>query len=479
MARKVGCLAALLAICLVGLGEVAWAAGGQEAKPIRTVQLRVKPAPEPRYALQYLLETPYREQRPQNGALLYQTAISQLMEINSGEHAIDRDTLREWDSSPLEILPTQTVRKAIGRFERVFRYVDAAARCERCTWEYPVREDALRYVMPQLGEYRTLCRLLGLKARLAAGEGDFEGALGTLRSGFSMGRDLGGGACFVQHLVGIAIAAEMVSETAALIQEAEAPNLYWALTALRRPLVDARGATQMEATSIYDLLPELETAEEAVLTNEQVLDLWTRATALLEEPQDPPGRWLDHARDITSVMARYPRAKAHLREQGYADETVEGWPVLYAVLVYQHQQFRALRDASFKWSYVPYAQAREGLREAELEVGRIWKYSSGSILANPFVSVMPALYRIHFLNARLERDIAMLRCVEAIRMYAAEHEGTLPGALAEIKQVPIPSDPVHGRAFDYRIRGGKAILESRVPPDGHRRDGLRYEITLR
>jgi hypothetical protein len=473
MTRKTLCVLALVLFCLVR-----YAAPTLAADSIRTVQLRLTPAPEPQYALQYLLEVPYDQQRPRNAALLYQTAVSQMMQTNSGKYGIDSDTLRQWRDSPLEHLSVEDVQAALARFRYTFQYLDAAAQCERCTWEYPVREDALQYVMPQLGEYRRLSWLLCVKARLEAHAGDFDAALKTLRNGISLGRDLGAGPSFVQHLVGVAIAATTAREIEGVIQEAEAPNLYWALTALPRPLVDPRASLQMESAAIYDLLPEMRTIEETVLTNEQVMVLWKRAAAMFG-PTDDPGQWLDHVRDITNTMGRYPRAKAHLIRHGYAAETVESWPALYAILVYQHQEFRAVRDLAFKWGYVPYARAREGLREGELAMSRIWKYSNGGILANPLTGFMPALYRIRFLSTRLERDIAMLRCVEAIRMYAAEHEGELPGSLAEITKVPIPIDPVHGRAFGYQLRDGRAILESPVPPDGGPKDGLRYELTLR
>ena len=64
-------------------------------------------------------------------------------------------------------------------------------------------------------------------------------------------------------------------------------------------------------------------------------------------------------------------------------------------------------------------------------------------------------------------------------MHAADHDGKLPKSLAEITAVPLPTDPLNGGAFHYELIGGKAILESSIPPDGGPKDGLRYEITLR
>jgi hypothetical protein len=283
----------------------------------------------------------------------------------------------------------------------------------------------------------------------------------------------------IQHLVGITMAAGTLHQIDALIQKPEAPNLYWALTALPDPLVDIRKAVQMESEALHVELPELLTLEDNVLSNERVLGLWKRAGLWVGNEDNRPGRWLDKARDLAIAMERYPQAKTRLLEQGYLAEKVQNWPALYVILLDQYHQFRAVRDMSFKWTYVPYAEARDGLRQAEEEVSRIYQYSGGSDIANPFLYSLPATQRICFLDARLARDIAILRCVEALRMYAADHDGKLPKSLDEVTAVPVPLDPLHGRAFHYELTGGKAIVESAIPPEGGPKGGLRYEITLR
>jgi len=478
MARNVRRLMAVAAMALALCGGQARAADPPKTPTIRTIQLQVDPAPEPRFALQYLLETPYMEQRPGNAALLYQTAIGQVLEANQGEDAIDRDTLNHWYSSPPETLPVEDVRAAISRFRSAFRNLETAARCERCTWEYPIREEGFTYMMPQLGEYRTLSRLLCLKARLEIRDGALDQALTTLRSGVSMARNLGGGPSIIQHLVGVAVAAGMAREIEGWIQAARAPNLYWALTVLPDPLIDIRASIQMESAGLYAKLPELLTLEDKVLSNEQVLDLWQRAAALLGADQKDPGWWLSKTMMIAGAMKLYPHAKARLIEQGHPAGTVESWPPLHVILLDQHQQFRAASDRIFKWTYIPYTQARNGLKQADEEMSRLWQ-QDGAAMANPFLTFLPATERVCFLDARLAREIAMLRCVEAIRMYAADHGGKLPKSLAEITAVPVPVDPLNEKAFHYELTGGKAVLEGAIPPDGGPRDGLRYEITLR
>jgi hypothetical protein len=96
-----------------------------------------------------------------------------------------------------------------------------------------------------------------------------------------------------------------------------------------------------------------------------------------------------------------------------------------------------------------------------------------------FLDLLPALGRVHMLHARHERDLAILRCVEAIRIYAAAHDGRLPPSLADITEAPVPLDPLYGRPFSYEVAGNKAVLESPLPPGGRTNDGQRYEITLR
>lgn len=478
MTRNVRCLLAIAALSLALCGGQARAADPPKTPTMRTIQLQVSPAPEPQFALQYLFETPYLEQERGNAAFLYQTAVGQMMQMNSGDQAIDGDTLKKWLDDPIENLDLGKVRPAIARFEPTFRLLEAAAGRERCTWEYPIRQEGFQYMSPLLTEYRTLFRLVAVKARLEIHDGDFDAALNTLRCVILFARGVGDGPNLIQHLVGVSMAAGTLRQIEAWIEQPGAPNLYWALTALPTPLVDIRNAVRMESEALLAELPELLTLEEAVLPNEKVLDLWRRAVAMLGGDSEDPGWWLGKTVMIAGAMKRYSQAKARLLEEGHPAEKVESWPALYAIVLDQYQQFRAVRDQSFKWTHVPYTHARQGLKQADEEMSQLWQ-QDGAAMANPFLAFLPATQRIFFLDARLARDIAILRCVEAIRMYAAEHDGRLPKSLAEITAVPVPSDPLNGQAFHYELTGGKAILESAIPPDGGPKDGLRYEINLR
>jgi hypothetical protein len=77
----------------------------------------------------------------------------------------------------------------------------------------------------------------------------------------------------------------------------------------------------------------------------------------------------------------------------------------------------------------------------------------------------------------LERDIAALRVIEALRMYAAAHDGQLPKALDEITAVPVPPNPATGKPFVYRLNGTTAVVE--LPQsDGFHSPNRRFEIQI-
>ena len=56
----------------------------------------------------------------------------------------------------------------------------------------------------------------------------------------------------------------------------------------------------------------------------------------------------------------------------------------------------------------------------------------------------------------------MLRHVEALRLYAADHDNRLPATLAEIA-VPLPADPFTGKPFGYKADDGTAHLRGQPP----------------
>ena len=58
---------------------------------------------------------------------------------------------------------------------------------------------------------------------------------------------------------------------------------------------------------------------------------------------------------------------------------------------------------------------------------------------------------MHRHQAMLDRKVAMLRVVEALRLHAGS-TGRLPDSLDQVKVVPIPIDPLSGKVFEYELK---------------------------
>ncbi len=97
-----------------------------------------------------------------------------------------------------------------------------------------------------------------------------------------------------------------------------------------------------------------------------------------------------------------------------------------------------------------------------------------------FADLVPDILKLRRMQARLEQRMALLRHVEALRMYAESHEGKLPTKLADIA-VPLPNDPFTGKPFVYKVESATAHLHGR-PPHGEEQNAdynIHYAITLR
>jgi len=84
--------------------------------------------------------------------------------------------------------------------------------------------------------------------------------------------------------------------------------------------------------------------------------------------------------------------------------------------------------------------------------------------------------RIELLTDRVDRHIASLRCIEALRLHATEHDGTFPETLRQMSNVTIPLDPARGKPFIYRRGGDGAVLEA--PAGDGAQETVRFELAF-
>ena len=87
--------------------------------------------------------------------------------------------------------------------------------------------------------------------------------------------------------------------------------------------------------------------------------------------------------------------------------------------------------------------------------------------------------KVYLLMGRLDRHVAALQCIEAIRLYAGSHDGRFPQMLSDVTDIKIPVDPLTKKLFSYKSNGSEAILELEGTEDPEGRDAVRYELKLK
>jgi len=91
----------------------------------------------------------------------------------------------------------------------------------------------------------------------------------------------------------------------------------------------------------------------------------------------------------------------------------------------------------------------------------------------------PAHDRMLFIAKRLDNNLNALQCVEAMRNYAATHDGRLPEKLSDISDLELAKDVMNDKAFGYRRTEAGAVLQSAMPKGGDAVDVVRYQVILK
>jgi hypothetical protein len=117
------------------------------------------------------------------------------------------------------------------------------------------------------------------------------------------------------------------------------------------------------------------------------------------------------------------------------------------ILTYIWRRYQELYDDLFKSAYLPFHESRPFYEKA---IDNLKKIQSGPLWV--FQALLPSVEAMHLSEAKLDRRIAILRVVEALRLHLKTNLKP-PVSIDKLKIVPIPSDPVTGRAFDYEVSG--------------------------
>jgi hypothetical protein len=489
-------LAVLFSLCFV-LGntsinamEIPARSKPEDQPELKVINLAVYPAPIPRPAMKYRLLPRYADQTPGNAALLYDTVFMQIAwedgikdaqtkgikdEKEREKFDTNADKLSNWLDTPLGELPKDDIRKILGDVQPWWmEYTEIASRRMECDWETPIREMRITWEINlyNMKHARSLAGILAMKARLSLAEGKPEDALKTLQMGFALSQHIGKAKePLVSYLVGNAVANMMRDQLLDLTQLKDAPNLYWSLSTLPHPFLSFNNSIEWEELATERLLPEFQEARKGQHSPEEWQKLWE---GIVERINNFPYFDKDKKKekyDAKKLLTKnYPKSRDYLINLGWPKKEIQAMAPAQVILLYCTETWDEIRDDRTKWLSINYLQWPNN--EQDLYDDLLKNYRQKEIL--PLANFFGAYGSVARAQARTERAFKSLRCIEAIRLFAYSHDGKLPGALDNIKEVPIPPNPMTGKPFSYHLEGDTAVLLA----DGDKRINYEYRIKI-
>ena len=440
--------------------------------------LTVTPAAAPVPVLKYRLYPSFSDRKPGNAVPIY---LRLAHERSDAWKKLLLEKPDQWNKLPLEKLPLAEVKEFLDKYKYNFRQLELGARRTTADWSYTLDAgDPIGLLLPDAQEMRLQARLLVLKARVEIAEGRYADAARTLETGFSFSQQVSETPFLISGLVGIACASQLADCLIEMMERPDAPNLYWALAVLPRPLIDLRRGHEFEQTIL-----ELQFTPLADLGRPRAPAEWDAALRQVRreverfgklEPKLKPVKPGNATGDPASASPDLPAARKYLTEVvGTPAAQVATKAPAEVLLLFISHYYHDLRDDVFKAAYLPFPEGWPQYAESDKRL----KSAPDSEAARLALLLLPAVLKVQLAPVRRERRLTILRVLEALRLHAAANGGQLPDALEKITVTPVPNDPGTGRPFEYRLDGQTATLTSQIASEPRATTGLRYRVTMR
>jgi len=432
-----------------------------QKKP-EVVLLRVSPAEVPQPSLKYRLIPDRGQLTEGNAPTQYYRGLSLFVENSALLGELRSDYWDNWLTMPLKDLPRKEMSEKIGMARNLIREFEVGSKRKRCDWQVEGRQEGFGLLVPDVQGFRLIARPLAARARLAIAEGRYDEACAMFQIGYALAHHMGQGPSLIHVLVGMAIARVMTEQLEALVQQPDAPNLYWSLAVMPRPFADLEPALQEERVVIENMLPWLKKLDATPMTEAQVKDAEVACEAVTQNFGLRRANMADRANRALALTEASAAGKiALVKTYGFTTEQVTAMPGFQVAAMYAARDYRDSVEEIAKWQHVPEGWKSAEYKEAQKRYGKALKRLDdlffrrllGALSGGEF-----PLEKVALAAARVDRHLAALRTVEALRQYAAKHDGQLPAKLANVKELPVPSDPLTGKPFEYLVEGDKATL---------------------
>ncbi|MFT3879989.1 MAG: hypothetical protein QM703_10060 [Gemmatales bacterium] len=375
-----------------------------------------------------------------------------------------------------EVTPATREEMSVFRQSQIFDEIDLAARRTYAEWDYldRMKEQGMGLLLPDVQGIRLIANIVHIRARLAVMDGDYEKALYHLQTGMAMSRHMNQANILICSLTGLSIAKNMLKTVEEFIQTPNAPNLYWALTDLPNPFLDLRLAYAGDRMTIDYLLGDPKQLKERIFTNDEM-------QKLVEKKLKPLLRTTggNTSNDFSLlILKEYPRAKVWLQEQGRSPADIEKMTATQAVMIFAHARFQVLADDFAKLFQQPLPERLVHVKAFQQKIKDLGAQGDASFFLGAYF--FPHYPTVWITVSQADRDIALLRCVELLRNYAAGHNRQLPAGWEDVKDLPVPIDPITGKRFGYILEGDHAVITAEaIPGSTIPRTERKYEVYLK
>ncbi len=454
-----------LLIWLSFVNLAAWVTAGQPAKPAgdntskSARELVVDPAHEPVPALRYHLLPRSPHQIRGNAAPI----LTRILHQQSDEWKTRLyDDVGELYTLPIDELPLDKARETLEYLAGTTKQLHAAAMRSDCNWEYVTEDqDPLQILLSDAQSMRSYVRLLVLKSRYEMRIGNLPSALAAIEDSTALARHTAAAPFLVNQLIGSAILeAGVFEQLDTFVSQPNAPNLYWALATLPRPLSSLVEGAETERRILVMKFPEL-----ADMNQPRAEQQWQELAVALRKWSAEVRKQQNDLRVSVEEIVRstkaatpeqlaaareYLRDAVHLPADQITPMSNAEVEVRYTIALWAE-----VSDDWIKWFFIPYPQSLPlFVNRSEallLELRRRELFPLLSVLSPLGGNLLAA-------QARPELKRARLQVVEAVRMHAAA-TGKLPASLEEITVVPVPPDPASGKPFRYELDGNAAVID--------------------
>lgn len=434
--------------------------------------LKLTPAGEPTPALRYRFWPSRLEMQPGNAFVRFQRAILLMKSAEeNAKTASSPSNLETWLDTPIENLPTDSVREFLSAYQAALDEALEARLLRDSEYELGAENirgtRALNLSLPEIQEMRSLAKLLQLQVRLQVAEGKIDEAIETLQSGFRLGEATGQAADFlITRLIGLSITSSMLKEVETCIQHQDCPNLYWALATLPPTSYEVEEAVAFESEILIRYFPELNDLPEENLPAEFWRKKLTKAiinlisieendfTEQFEEEQEKKVA----LRLGMTILALTESSRSQLIDAGISEDRVSSMSPEEMVVRATAASLQQAQDDVSKWTLIPQETRSYYLWYAEHSLADRSKHNLGYSIAKAF---LPAIAPSLEVGERVKRKIWQLTTIESIRNHVfmtkqLPEQINLWNSENPLQLLPAWTDTIKSNQFSYQKIGNSS-----------------------